>query len=483
MIRGQLWELIDDEQLRRIEDAAFCLLTKKGARVQHEGMLRQLEAAGCKAETGTQHCYFSEKLLRDALEHFGGEPQLQVELPGNWTPQRRMGTGGSYPHFLEWPAGERRLATKQDITDIAKMAQVLDEFTGVGQTLTCAEVDARIEPIWNIVARMPLTDKPLGGGEVMHAENVRYLVELGEIYSGTPGDARFVASCNFSVAPLVFGRRCIECMIEKTKYKVPHVPGTMPVSGLSAPVTIAGTVAVCVAELVGGWAMCYLLDPDRPASAIVSSGSLDMRTSRACFGSPEAHLQDVATVQLCKRLYGINISAALGYVDCKYPGLEAVFEKMLLLVAAPFMGGYGCGASGLLCAGEAYSPVQQLLELDIATAAGRFASSFDVTDETLALDIFDEVGIGTGQTFLNTLHTARNYQSQQWYPEWFDRHIWQGDDVERKSERQMLEAIDAKWKSAVVRWEPPDVDEDKLKAMQEVLEKAEREMANVELAV
>ena len=479
MIRGQLWQLIDEDEMQRLDEAALRLLSRTGAVIRHDATLARLEAAGCTVERESGRCRFPEKLIRDVLAHFGRPQDNDSTGAANWNPALHTGHGGSFPHFLEWPDCRRRLATRQDVADMAKMAHVLPEFGSVGQVLTCAEVDSRIEPVWNAVERMSLTDKPIGGGEVLHHENIKHLVRLGELETGVPGDTSLLATCNFSVAPLIFGRRMLDCAIEKAKFRCPHVPGTMPISGISAPVTLAGTVAVCLAELIVGWVIGYLLDPDLSVGGIVASGSLDMRTLRACFGSPEAHLQDTATAQVCRRLYGIRVHVALGYVDCKTPGIEATYEKLLPLVAAPFLG-EGAGISpGLLSAGQDYSPVQHLLDLDMLGGWQRFNAGLKVDDDTLALDLVDAAAHRQRPTFLDSEHTARHYASEQWYPRWLDRQIWQGDRNESGAERRMLDAVNDHWKDAVARYERPELDPGKLAEAEKILAAAEAERGRV----
>lgn len=480
-VSGTLWHLLDDKGAADIGDAALRLLTRTGARVEHEGMLDRLEAAGCRLDRGAQRCYFSEKLVYEAVGKFGGKPaQKAAAPPAAWTawhPNAKLGQTGSHPHLLEWPQCRRRLATARDVRDMVKMAHVLEEFGTVGQVLTCCEIAPPLEPLWNAVERLSLTDKPLAGGEVLHPETVKYLAELGRIYSGKP-DLRFIASCDFIIAPLIFGRRVVQCMIEKSRLGVIHQPGTMPISGASTPVTIAGTVAVAVAELLAGWAMYYLLDPNLYAWGTVASGHLDMKTGRACFGSPEALLQNVGTIEVCRRRFGMHIGMAGNYVDCKVPGLGAAYAKMMPLVAAPLVGwGCLCG-DGLLSAGQDYSPVQHLLELDFLQSLGRFCQGFKVDNETLAVDLIDEVARRQGGSFTDTDHTLKHFRGQ-WHPKWLDRSGWRGEQVEQEHEQKMLASIDAYIREAIARYEPPTVDQEKLRAARELLRKAEVELAGV----
>ena len=128
MITGEYWKLQDDGAIEKIDRAAVQLLGESGARIVHDGLLDRLESAGCRIERSGMRCYFPEKLIRDAIAHFGGLISETVEIPVGWNPQRMLGLGGSFPHLLEWPSGKRRLATKQDVIDIARMAHALDEI-------------------------------------------------------------------------------------------------------------------------------------------------------------------------------------------------------------------------------------------------------------------------------------------------------------------------------------------------------------------
>lgn len=472
MIRGTLWQLHDDESLRRIDAAAVRLLERSGCRIEHDVLLNEMEGAGCKITRREKRCYFPEPLVREAIEHLGGAPGEEVNIPVGWTPQNHLGHAGSFPHLLDWPSGRRRLARRQDVIDMAKMAHVLDEFGHIGKVLTCCEVDQRVEPLWAAVQLAEITDKDIGGGEVFYPENIDPLAQMSEVVSGKAHNTCLVVPCDFFIAPLKLDPLQAALFLAKRRLAVRNVPGTMPISGLSAPVTIAGTVAVAVAELMAGWVLGYVINPELEAHGIVATGSLDMRTGAVCFGSPEALLQDITTVQLCRRLYCMTVNPATSYVDCKRPGLEAVFQKMFPLVAAPFKGRLDVG-QGLLSAGQDYSPVQHLLDAEINGAIDRFWGTFEVNEDTIALEVTQRIMRRDSTNFLETEHTLAHFREEQWYPRWFDRTLWQGEEVETQSERRMLERIDAYCKDAVARYEPPEIDKAKCAELRRIFRAAE----------
>ncbi len=474
MITGEFWELQDEDTLWRIDAAAVRLLARGGCRIEHEGLLRRLQGAGCRVDLVARRCYFPEDLLRRTLEHLGGRTSQRIEIPGGWSPQLRLHQGGNYPHLLEWPSGRRRLATPQDVADMAKLGHSLEEFATVGKVLTCSQIDQRVEPLWSALLLARVTDKPITGGEIFYAETVEPLVRMGGVLTGRAGETCLVSDCDFFIPPLILDGKQAECMLEKRRFGLRNVPGTMPVSGISAPVTIAGTVAVAVAELMAGWVIGYVVAPELPAAGIVSSGSLDLHTMAACFNSPEAMLQDVATVQVCRRLYGIPVWAATGYVDCKHPGLEAAFQKMFPLVATPLWPSHHPAGGGLLSAGLDYSPVQHLLDAEMSQAVDRFWGGFEVNEETLALDLIESVTAAGRTNFLDSEHTFAHFRTEQWYPRWLDRRLWQGTAIEVEAERKMLERIDGYCKEAIARYEPPDRDPAQIAELERIFRAYER---------
>ena len=476
MINGQLWKLLDDEEMRKIEGAALGLLVNSGARIEHDGLLDILESAGCRVDRTAMRCRFTEKLIQEAVSRVGGKPDMAVEVKAGWDPAWRMGHGGSFPHLLEWPSGERRLATRQDIHDMAKMAHTLDDFTTVGRVLTCAEVDPRVEPLWTTLALAQTTTKPIGAGEVYSADYLEYLVRMGEVLSGVPRDNSLIARCDFFIQPLILEPSQAACFVEKRRLGCANVPGTMTVAGLSGPVTPAGVVALSLAELLAGWTLGYLLNPELPVGGIIATASLDMRTMNACFSSPEAILQNVTTSNIARRLYGIAAHPIVSYTDCKVPGLKAAFDKMFGLLCAPFSNIRGIGACGLLSAGQDYCPVQHIIDIEMNKAVERYWGHFEVNDDTLAVDLLEKVMRAPETNFLTADHTLDHCHQNLWTPRWLDRSLWRGGTEEKSEEAGMLKRIGDYCADAIRRYEPPELDAGKIRELEGIYQEAERKL-------
>jgi len=475
MITGKIWELHNQATLEQMDAAAIHLLSHSGCRIDHDGLLNLMESAGCQVTRNNHRCRIPERLIRKALECIRkGNPDTAVKLPSGWNPQHHLVHSGSYPHILDWPSGERRLATHQDLIDMARMAHVMDDFKSIGRLFCCHGIDPRIEPLWTTVELAKITTKPIGGGEIFYAEYIEPLVRMAEVLTGNPNDTSLVAACDFFIAPLIFDQTQAECFMEKRRVGCPNCPGTMPISGLSGPVTIAGTALIGLAELLAGWVFGYVVNPDLPVGGIVASGSLDMRSATPCFGSPEALLQDAMVVQTCRRLYSITVYSATGYVDCKRPGIDAVFQKMLPMVAGPLQIGAWVGSEGLLSAGQDYSPVQHMLDSEITKGVERFRASFDVTPATLAVDLIEEMMARPTVNFADTDHTLEHFRNEQWFPRWLDRTLWQGQEKELQAEQNMLRRIDQHCKEAIASYQRPDIDRTRIAELERILLHAAR---------
>jgi len=468
-----LIRVLDGAQMERVHGAGLELLATAGVKVENEGLLQRLEARGAKVDWPKQRAAIPRELAQELLGPEPGKGSLDWTIPPQ-EPGVGFGVGGVQPLYYDWRTGRRMRGTRALLTEVVRGAHGLPRCRSIGAPITMSDVPERVEPVEAVALLMSHTDRP-SGIEVLHHENVKHMVALGEIFSGKPRDTRFVASCNFAVAPLIIGRRAAGCVVEKTRFGITGVGGTMPVSGATAPVTRAGTMAIEIAELVAFWALHRLLDPALPLGGIVCSGSLDMRTGRAFFGSPEAIVQDCGVVQTLQHFYGIRTHIAASYMDGKAPGIQTAFNKVFkALASGMFTHNFGMNY-GLLDAGKVWSPVQMLLDLDMVDTIRALFRKLDVSDETLALDLTREVARGEHRTFIDSDHTAAHFRQHLFHAVLLDPLNWQGDAAEQGRDRELLERADQTWRDALRDSPRFELAAEKRRAVQDVLRRAREE--------
>ncbi len=197
------------------------------------------------------------------------------------------------------------------------------------------------------------------------------------------------------------------------------------VMGGTAPATIAGGVIANNAEVIAGLVLVQLIRPGTRVLVKDFSSPMNMNTGAPVFGSIEACLHNAATNQVFQK-YGVPIDDATCYPNSKMPDYQCGYEKAFRVLIAGLSGANTLLLHGSVHGELTHHPVQAILDDDLAGMVGRFMEGIEVNDETLAVDVIEEVGPVPGH-FLGKGHTRKWWKLEQFvplaadrltYPEW-----------------------------------------------------------------
>jgi trimethylamine:corrinoid methyltransferase-like protein len=473
---------LTDSDLDRLADAALTILERVGAMYQSEVILDALEAVGAEVDRDSHRARLPRRLVEDVIQ------RQQVRAGREEPPATRREPGprdGPLPgissqvaqFYYDHERGERRAGNRQDLVRMVQFGDALDERQAVDHVLLMHEEPAAVEPLEALVVLLERTARP--GHVYPHfAEQFPYLQEIGEICAGDPH--RFLTGGIFMVSPLRMDRRACDYMVGMIRRGLPCGVGTQPIGGISAPVTRAGAVVVGAAEILAGWAAAMALDPEvELAWGCICSGSVDMPTGNVTFCSPESMVQDIGCVELFRRRFGGRVTVAGGsdYTSAKFPGYQAGFEKAFEAMAvSAYAGGHPQLGAGLLDSGKMFSPLQLLIDREFQSFLWRFSAGMEVSDEQIALDLIASVGSGIGASYLDSDHTLHRYRESLWFPALMDRGVWRGEQQEEHPDAQLLERAQAQFPEVMSRYRPPEVDQDMLTKVRQVVDRARREL-------
>ena len=145
--------------------------------------------------------------------------------------------------------------------------------------------------------------------------------------------------------------------------------------------------------------------------------TMDMKTTVASYGAPEFMLDWTALCEM-GHFYKLPIFGFAGVSDAKIFDEQAAAEGALWVQLAAQAGGNLVHDMGYIESGLTAS-YEMLVTMDeVAGLVGRLMGGIEVSEETLALDLIDEVG--PGGHFLGETHTVRHFR-KNWYPTLFDR--------------------------------------------------------------
>lgn len=318
---------------------------------------------------------------------------------------------------------------------------------------------------------MKLTHKYPRGLEPYTAESIKYFVEISDVLLGPGRQNEFIDHCNCINPILRLEERTAGVMIEQARFNIGFLITSMPAAGRNAPVTLDGTIVQATAEIVGGLIIAYLLNPNVDHRGYISSGTMDLKAAVTTQSCPEVVLIDCGVVELMEHAFGGNtMVGGRTYVSARCPGFQAVFEKMLKAAAyQKYTGWLSYGGSGVLDNGSLISPEQLILDLDIQEAFYRLCE-IEVKDEAVENIIADVAAAGTGD-FLSTDHTLENFRGAFWEPFLFTRG-------NTRSEQEILDTAHERFLDTVNSYSGYDYEEEKVKAVEEILREAKKELVD-----
>ena len=364
-------------------------------------------------------------------------------------------TPGAGAPFLADPAVGMRTATLDDCRNLARLAHMLPNIDTLGHVMVVpADVPANKAYLHVIHAAMVHSDKPFSGSVIGGAE-ARKTMEMVSILFGEEVRNRPVIMGGInSLTPLSYSFDMVDALMEYARWGQPIMLGAAAMAGATAPITLAGLLAVQNAELLAGAVLTQLVNPGTPVLYGSASGNMDMKKAMLCIGSPEFALLASAHAQLARH-YGLPCKGGGALTDSHSPDFVAGFESMQGLLTAVNSGvDFIVHAGGILSSFKAFSLEKFILDNEMCGRLRRYQRGIQVNPEALAYDLIAKVGPG-GQ-YLTEMHTLRRCRSEFWMPTVSDR-----EEIEAWMAGGQHPAIDRareRWQVLLAEHEDPPLD-------------------------
>ncbi len=471
------------DEMVKLHQAALRILNKTGLRIDCRDFYGPLESRGAEVDTNTGIVRFPSELLEEVIEMVRKEIAdgyvqniLNGVVSGSCAPRFQAKIGGACIEYLDWETKTLREPTRQDLINSLRLGEALPEIGIVGNPVVCLydHENKRIEPKMQRIVTAATVAKyttKCGSTEVWNEKELELLMEIGIIVKGSK-EAYLQNPCFITaketIAPLQFPEEDGRILLMLARHNLPCTIVPMPMSGMSSPVTIASNVVMTIAEVLGVMTALKVTVPEAKVAGGVISGVLDMRSTVARFAVPEVIVQDITAAKVFKELYGQNFGVGTGYIDAKIPGPQAMFEKYARMTAAiAGIGSYNPSV-GILNGGKRHCPEEVILEAEMGRHIEKCFAPFDVNDDTLALDVIDNVGIGGN--FIGEEHTAMNFR------ELFESDLITAQEKANLAAECETDIIDLaiEKKKKILAENHYEIDSDKAKAIDEVVAKAKK---------
>jgi trimethylamine--corrinoid protein Co-methyltransferase len=421
--------MVSDEQVRELHYATLEILGQTGVMVDDPQGRELLLEAGAWESNG--RIKIPENLVTNAIDKAPSRIPMHNRL-GDLTMPLELGKvffgpGSDTTFTLDVETGERRRTVAQDVEDIARLGDALDNIDFIMSMGNPSDVPADDLYVHSFIRMIRGSVKP----NIYTAQNRKDMEDIYRIAVAVMGGEQELREKPIllhyaePISPLYIIEESLQKHIFCAEKGIPatYIPSTN--TGGGGPITVAGSVALGNAECLVGLIITQLVRPGAPFLYGMNTAALDMKTTIVSYGSPDWSLGMGAWAELA-RYYNLPVWGFGGATDSKVvdaqAGLEATFSIMnaylsrITLVHDVAYIEYGSTSS-----------MEMLVIADEIIRMTRFLmGGLPVNKETLALDAIARAEPGGG--FLADDHTLDNFRTAQWTPKIIDRNqydIWQ----------------------------------------------------------
>jgi len=448
------FRVLSDRQIETIYRASLECLQRTGVKVLNAEARHLLAQAGARVDG--ERIRIPPHIIQDAIAStprsftlWGRDGQRRLQI----VPDRvYFGPGVTATNFIDPETGERRPARRGDPALTARLTDGLDHFDYVMGLGLIGDVRPDLAPVYEFAELVANTVKPILAW-AFSLDNLRdiYQMALAAAESEQAFQTRpFVGLFATSQPPLVHTDAELANAFWAEEHGIPVVYTGGGSPGATAPVTGAGAIVMCLAASLSGLAMLQLNKRGAPVCVGSVPEPMDMRLARPAYGAPEMSLYSAALADVSRWL-GLPFMGTAGASEAKTLDLQAAIESTVQVMLSGLSGATLVHDAGFLDCAEIGSLEMLVMVDEIIAMQRRLLRGIEVTDETLALDLIDQVG--PGGEFISTRETAKRYRAELWAPTLMDREryvIW-----EAKGAQTMTDRIRAKLHKLLATHTPP----------------------------
>lgn len=359
------------------------------------------------------------------------------------------GGGSDCLNILDHHTGQRRRPVLADVKAASILMDALPEIDFVMSAFLPEDVDQQIYDRYQMEVMLNQTTKPIVF-VTPDFEGCVVAVEMCELVAGSAAafQARPFATCYINVTSgLIANAEALQKCMFLAEKGLPQLYIPLNAGGVNSPTTTAGCMASMNAGILLGIVLSQLVRPGAPVAVPGwNGGPYNLQTMVGNYVLADE--QGVPTSM--GKYYDLPVFGLGGSTNSKIMDQQCAFEATLSLMTALLHGANIVHDVGFMDAGLQGSLPLIAMCNDILGFLRASTAGVVVNDETLALDLIDELG-PTG-TYMGHDHTVRHFK-EAYYSKLIDKNpysVWQKRGSQSMEQRagKMVDDILAKHQPA-----------------------------------
>ena len=450
--KRQMLKVLEKDQLDAIHGATLRVLNETGVLVNSDQTLDLLQKKGLLVDRKTRIVKMPESAVMEAVKnckhnfkwHARSEKNTIEVVDG----KTKMGPGAEGVYYIDPDTDMARPSTLADGILCCQLLDALDNVQIAYLPITPNDVPDHAKRIVSMAAGLINSSKLTFGGSA-DKKDVEIAMRLGEaIYGDREMLRKKPLFCGYvdPISPLAHEHTMLEALLGYSSMDMPVFVTVMALAGGTAPASIAGLLVQQNAEVLSSIviASCVTKTPKIIYGSV--SCPLDMRTGMAATGAPEFSLMGVGAVQLAKYY---RLPSNMGVQsDSKAVDEQTAYEKAFAALAAASAGAdFSDLFIGSTEAFNTFSPVQLIIDNEIASNVLRFAEGIEVNENTLSVDVIAKAGpMGN---YLKQKDTMVKFRKEHLEPVLSDRWTrtkWDesgSKDAKKRAKERMMELLNS----------------------------------------
>lgn len=410
-------EFLTTEQVIETHQATLGVLWETGVQFESAWALDFFQQHGCQVDHDNQRVRFPSDLVKECLALVPRTFKAKARTPQNdlvFGGNRLHFSHGSGMHTIDLDTFEPRSPTRAEYIDCVKVLDALPSISCMGcyPYFGYEGVPPVMAILEGVALKMQYSSKHQStcyteGCEVF---NIQMAQALGVEITGAAT----------SSSPLTWGGDAVASARRMVEAGFPLVTIDGCIMGGTGPATVPGSVVVSCAEHLALIVMAQLLNPGQRMLIGHFSVPMNMATGSPAFGQIGASISNAIFNQVW-RYHGVPVgNGSPSYVAAKTIDFQAGYEKGMAGLISALSGANHLLLHFAVSAEISAHPAQAILDDDIAGAIGRLMAGEEISPQTLAADVINQVGPIPGH-YLNTAHTRKWWRKTQFMPRAADR--------------------------------------------------------------
>jgi trimethylamine--corrinoid protein Co-methyltransferase len=413
-------DMLSRSFIDQIVSEALDVLGKTGALIENDEALRLLADAGCECKGQTVS--FKQNLVEESLKTtphsikvFDRSGDLAMTLEGDAI---HFDPGSGALKILDPVTLEERKPVTKDLIRYAILTDALPYIAAQSTEMISFDVPEAMQDRYRLYIGLQFSKKPVVTG-TFAVESFEIMKDMLVAVRGSERALREKPLAIFDCCPsppLKWSNLTCQNLIDASKAGIPAELVSMPLTGATSPVTLAGALVQLTAENLSGIVIHQLAHPGSPIIFGGSPAAFDMRKGTTPMGAVETMMINAAHVQIGKYLR-LPTHSYMGLSDAKGVDGQAGLETGMGALVAALAGANVISGPGMLNFESCQSLEKLVLDNEICGMALRMVRGIEARGDRLGGDLYGD--IYDGAHFFTSEETLR----------WFREELYQAGSV------------------------------------------------------